>query len=555
MVLRFANWCLQPALVGAFTLALTVIAAAQIPSPIPTPTPDQPVVQRTFRRPLPPMPDSTRTGVTAGDELSLTMDQAIEMALRNNNDIDVSRNDVHIAAFNFEAAKGIYDPLVNSQTYYESRTTPTASVIGGTTNDSITQRQIYGDLGLSGFVPKFGGAYDVIFNSARTDTTSRNATLNPQFPSNFTATFTQPLLRNRSIDLNRRNIMIARKNIDISDAQLQQKAMDIIARVEQAYWDLAYALRNLQVQLESLTQAREQFESNQRQVEKGALAPVDVVAAQQQVSNFEQLVYLAQETVTRTENTLKTLVLADRTSAEWSRPLMPVSPVELTVPHMPLDTAQAEALKNRPELQQLETSAEINKIDERFFRNQTKPQVDLVGSYTSAGLAGTRNPISPGMPPPSLVGGYFDSLGRLVSLDFPTYRAGLQISFPLRNRTAKAILARTLEEGSRIENQQAQAEENIEAEVRNTLQSLRSAESRLASATDARLAAEELYNSEQRQFRGGTSTFFLVLQRQTALAVARASELNARTILNKAISDFNRALGRTLTVNNVSVSP
>ena len=128
MVLRFANWCLQPALVGAFTLALTVIAAAQIPSPIPTPTPDQPVVQRTFRRPLPPMPDSTRTGVTVGDELSLTMDQAIEMALRNNNDIDVSRNDVHIAAFNFEAAKGIYDPLVNSQTYYESRTTPTASI-------------------------------------------------------------------------------------------------------------------------------------------------------------------------------------------------------------------------------------------------------------------------------------------------------------------------------------------------------------------------------------------------------------------------------------------
>jgi len=551
MVLRSTIWCVRTALVAAFTLALYGISAGQIP----TPTPDEPLpVQRTFTRPLPPLPDSSRIGVVTGDELSLTMDQAIEMALRNNNDIDVSRNDAHIAEFNLRAAKGVYDPLFSSQSYYESRTTPTASVIGGTTNDSITQRQIYGDLGLTGFVPKFGGSYDVIFNSARTDTTSRNATLNPQFPNNFTTTFNQPLWRNRSIDLNRRNIMIARKNVDISDSQLQQKAMDIIASVEQAYWDLAYALRNLQVQLESLQQSREQFESNQRQVAKGALAPIEAVAAQQQVSNFEQLVYLAQETVTRTENTLKTLLLADRTSAEWSRPLVPVTPVDLTVPQVGLEIAQAEALKNRPELQQLETSAEINKIDERFYRNQTKPQIDLVGSFTSAGLAGTRNPISPGMPPPSLVGGYFDSLGRLVSLDFPTYRGGLQISFPFRNRTALANLGRTLEEGSRIENQQAQAEENIEAEVRNSLQALRSAQSRLTSAIDARLAAEELYNSEQRQFRGGTSTFFLVLQRQTALAVARASELNARTILNKAISAFNRAIGRTLTVNNVTVS-
>lgn len=552
MVLRSAIWFIQTALVAALTLALYGIMAGQTPSP----TPDEPMpVQRTFTRPLPPLPDSSRIGVVTGDELSLTMDQAIEMALRNNNDIDVSRNDVHISEFNLKSAKGIYDPLVNSQSFYESRTTPTASVIGGTTNDSITQRQLYGDLGLSGFVPKFGGSYDVIFNSARTDTTSRNATLNPQFPTNFTSTFTQPLWRNRSIDLNRRNIMIARKNIDISDAQLQQKAMDIIASVEQAYWDLAYALRNLQVQLESLQQSREQFESNRRQVEKGALAPIEVVAAQAQVSNFEQLVYLAQETITRAENTLKTLVLADRTSAEWSRPLVPVTPVDLAVPQVGLEVAQAEALKNRPELQELEHSAEINKIDERFYRNQTKPQIDLVSSFTSAGLAGARNPTSGGTPPPSLVGGYFDSLGRLVSLDFPTYRAGFQVSFPLRNRTALANLGRTLEEGSRIENQQAQAEENIEGEVRNALQALRSAESRLASAIDARLAAQELYASEQRQFRGGTSTFYLVLQRQTQLAVARASELQARTILNKAISAFHRAIGTTLTANNVTVSP
>jgi outer membrane protein TolC len=554
-----ANKAAQPQRAAIFTpifvLILVVGAFSQTPTPLPSPTPDEPMpVPPTFNKPLPPLPDMSRIGVVTGDELSLTLDKAIEMALRNNNDIDVSRNNVRIAEFNFKAAKGIYDPLFNSQSYYESRTTPVASTIGGTTSDSVTQRQLYGDIGLSGFVPRFGGSYDAIFNSARTNTTSRNATLNPQFPTNFTSTFTQPLLRNRSIDANRRGIMIAGKNVTISDSQLQQKAMDIISTVEQAYWDLTYALRNLQVQLDTLKQAREQLESNQRMVAKGALAPIEIVAAQAQMSTFEQAVYLAQETVTRTENTLKTLLLADRTSPEWPRPLMPVTPVEQTVPQIGLEVASAEAIKNRPEIAQLETSAEINKIDLSFYRNQKKPQIDIVSSFTSAGLAGARNPISPGMPPPSLVGGYVDSLGRLLSLSFPTYRAGLQVSFPLRSRTARANFGRTLVEGDRIANQRAQAELAIEAEVRNALQALRSAEGRLAAATEARVAAEELYASEQRQFRSGTSTFYLVLQRQTELAAARGRELQARTDLNKAISEFNRAIGRTLTVNNVTVS-
>jgi len=111
-----------------------------------------------------------------------------------------------------------------------------------------------------------------------------------------------------------------------------------------------------------------------------------------------------------------------------------------------------------------------------------------------------------------------------------------------------------LVEGDRIANNRAQQEQTIEAEVRNALQALRSAESRLQSATDARTAAEELYNSEERQFRAGTTTFYLVLQRQTDLTAARGREIQARTDLNKAIVEFQRSTGSTLTVNNITVS-
>ncbi len=533
------------------TLIFAVGAFSQTPTPTPVEmTPTQP----TFAKPLPPMPDATRIGVRLGEDLPLTLEQAIEMALKNNNDIDASRNDARIAEFALRAARGIYDPLVNSQTYFENRTTPTASIIGGTTTDSITQRQFFGDVGLTGFVPKYGGSYDVVLGASRLTSTSRNPTLNPQFPSSLTATFVQPLVRNRSIDSNRRTIEIAKKNINISDSQLKQRAMDIVAGVEQAYWDLSFALRNLQVQTETLIQAREQLESNKRLADRGVLAPIEIVAAQAQVSTFEQAVYLAQEAVTRAENVLKTFLLPDRGAAEWSRPLTPVTATELDIPRIGLEVAMGEAFKNRPEIEQFALGEDINRIDQKFFRNQTKPQIDIVSSFTSAGLAGTRNPTSTGTPPPSLIGGLTDSLGSVFGLNFPTYRAGVQISFPLRNRTAQANLGRAIVEGNRLANLRAQTEQVIEAEVRNALQTLRSAESRLRAATEARAAAEELYASEQRQFRSGTTTFYLVQLRQIDLTTARGRELQARTDLNKAISEFNRAIGKTLDVNNVTVS-
>lgn len=547
-VLRHKN-TFSASLFAATIFMLAIPSASQVPIPD-----EPPPTQPTFTKPLPAMPDAARVGVDLSNDLPLTMEQAIEMALKNNNDIDATRNVARIAEFNLRGARGIYDPLVNSQSYFESRTTPVASIIGGTTTDSITQRQFFGDVGLTGFVPRFGGSYDVVFNSSRFTSTNRNPTLNPQFPSSFTATFVQPLWRGRRIDNNRRTIEIAKKNINISDSQLRQRAMDVVSGVEQAYWNLAFALRNSQVQTETLKQAREQLESNKRLAEKGVLAPIEIVAAQAQMSTFEQAVYVAQEGVTRAENALKTLLLPDRGAAEWSRPLTPVTPAELDVPSTGLEVATAEALKNRPEIEQFALSEDINRIDQKFYRDQTKPQVDLVSSFTSAGLAGTRNLSSTGTPPPSLVGGYFDSLGKLVSLNFPTYRAGVQISFPLRNRTAQANLGRSLVEADRLANNRAQAEQIVEAEVRNALQALRSAEARLKAATEARAAADELYASEQRQFRGGTTTFYLVLQRQTELTAARGRELQSRTDLNKAISEFNRALGRTLSVNNVTVT-
>lgn len=493
---------------------------------------------------------------------------------------------MQIAEFNLRGARGIFDPIFSTESYYETRTTPTSSVIGGAgATGSVTQTDFTTASRVGGFTPRYGGSYQADFSNTRLTTNNQNVVLNPQFPTALTLTYTQPLWRGLRFDNNRRNIEIAKKNLSLTDAQFRQRTIEVIAQVEQAYWDLAFALRNLQVQIDAVKQARTQFESNQRLVAKGALAPIEIVAASTQITTFEQNVYTAQEAVTRAENVIKTLMLKDRTAEIWTRPLTPVTPVSLEAPRADLTVSVAEALRNRPELVQLQANTEINQIDQRFFREQTKPQIDLIGTYTSAGLAGIQTAPRTGnnagttsqlvarvnelssaanLPPlnvtttnnaapANLVGGYFNSLGNLAANDFPTYRAGVRIEIPLRNRTAQANLGRSLVEGNRIQNTRRQTEQIIESDVRNSLQALRSAEARLQSAAAARQSSEQLLDSENRQFRAGTTTVFLVLQRQTELLAARGRELQAQTDLNKSISEFNRATGSTLTANNVAI--
>jgi outer membrane protein TolC len=553
------------------------VAPAELPQ-------EPPPISPNYEAPQRPLPSAERIGVNVADQLPLTLNDAIRMALKNSNDIDESRIDVQIAEFNLKATRGVYDPLFSSESYYERATTPTSSTLGGAgASGAVTQTDAVGSGRIGGFSPWGGGSYEMDFSSTRLTTTNQNVRLNPQFPTALTLTYTQPLLRGFRFDINRRNIEIAKKNLSMSDAQFRQKAIDVISQVEQAYWDLAFALRNLQVQIDAVKQARVQVESNQRLVEKGVLAPIDIVAAQTQVTTFEQNVYTAQESVTQAENTLKTLILASRSDALWSRALTPVTPVDLEAPRVPVETAVKAALDNRPDLAQLRTNSDINQINVRYLRDQTKPQVDLVGTYTTQGLAGTLvtptssttssnsvltqrvNDLSvlAGLQPlpstttssvaPNLVGGYGQSIQNLIDQNYPTARVGVRISIPLRNRTAEANLGGALALSNRIQDQLKQAEQLVEADVRNSLQSVRSAEARLAAAASSRSSAEQQYASEQRQFRAGTTTVFLVLQRQTDLLAARARELQAQTDLNKAIAQFQRSTGNTLAANNVAV--
>ena len=531
-----------------------------------------------------PLPEMSRVGIDTNQAHPLSLREALAMALENNKDIEVARQNVRIAEFDYLGSQGAYDPRFTTQAFYERIESPISSFLAGGQNGSTIQSDYTGTARLEGQTPALGGNYRLDFSSVKLNTNNQFVALNPQYPTSLTFSYTQPLWRGLKIDQTRRQIQIARKNLSLTDAQFRQRAIDTITNVQRAYWDLVFALRSLQVQRDAVSTARTQLEHNKRLVNEGQLAPIDVVAAEAQISSFEQRVFAAIEEVSRTENSLKNMIAQDQKANLWSESIVPTDSVDLAAPIVSLGDALKTAMENRPELQQSDVLKEINQIDQHFFKDQTKPAIDLVGTYGVTGLAGSVssnivNPLTqssllqrqridelsvlagleplPVIPPqqfsPDLLGGYGQSLQNLLANRYGTAKVGVQISLPLRNRTAEANLGRSRVEAERIGTQREQLEQTIQVDVRNALQSMRSAESRLRAASATRAANEQQFASEQRKLDAGQSTTFLVLERQTALTEARGLELKAQTDLNKAIADLQRATGNALRVNSIVV--
>jgi outer membrane protein len=590
----------SPKLLLAFLMTVVIggvanrIMAQQPTPPTQQPSPPDPTeikqipvpaVAPDYRGQSKPLPELRRVGVDMNRPHPLSLREAFSLALENNKDIEVARENVRIAEFDLVGSQGAYDPRFNTTAFYERIKSPISSFLSGGQNGSVVESDFAGSARLEGLAPKFGGNYRIEFSSTRFTTNNQFTALNPQYPSALVFSFSQPLARGLKIDNSRRQIAIARKNLSLTDSQFRERAIDTITSVQRAYWDLVFALRSLQVQRDAVGVAQTQLDHNRRLVTEGQLAPIDIVASEAQISTYEQGVFSALEEVTRAENTLKNLIAENKQASIWNESIVPTDSVDLNVPAVSLPEALKTAMDHRPELQQSNVIREINEIDQRYYKDQTKPAIDLVGTYGVTGLAGSIsssgvNPFTassvqvrdrvnelsviaglaplPVVPPntfsPDLLGGYGQSLEGLLANRYNNFKVGVQINFPLRNRTAEAQLGRSLVEGERIATQREQLEQNIQLEVRNALQAMRSAEARLRASIARREMNEQQFSSEKRKLDAGQSTVFLVLERQTALVEAKGLELKAQTDLNKSIADLQKATGNALRVHSIVVS-
>ncbi len=573
------------------TTILLAAATASVPSPAPSPQlPVVPTVAPGYAAPGVSPPPPSVVGVTQQPFVGITLDNAIGMGLSRNPDLAVAQANRHIAQYQIESARGAYDINFNVEPQYQfAETAPQNAFFAGPNFGPIVQTGPSLNAGAQGILPG-GQSYNVNVSGKTTHDNTTINTFNPYYPTIFSVGFSQPLGRGRSINQASRQLQLTQIAQQSSNAQTLTTVSSTISQIQNTYWDLVAAWRNVAIQEQALKDTIAQQHSNVRLARRGATAPIDVVQVNTQIAVFQQQVFSALQNVAILQNQLKSQLTTNANDPIWSANLVPTSPV-LQPPTQPaLSELLVQALRTRPELAQARDQIRSAEVNVAYAQNQVKPQVNLQVGYTSNGFAGqlappgpfTQNSAAqvtaidqligavnrtlppaqqipllpnPNQPVPSyLVGGLDQSIKNLFSNKFPVYTAGVLVSFPIGNHTAKADLAAAVEQRRIAQIQEANAIQRIAMDVRDALQGYQSSLAQLAAARTARENSEQVLASEQRRFRAGESTTYLVLQREIELADNRGRELQAQTSLNKAVVELQRSTGTILSANNVNVT-
>ena len=401
-----------------------------------------------------------------------------------------------------------------------------------------------------------GANYQFDFTNNRNKTNSATAGLNPSYSSEFQLSLTQPLLKNFGIDLNKRNIHIAKNEVDISDHEFKTKVIETVSEVENIYWDFVFTLGDLEVKQKSLERAKDLQRRVKAQVLVGIMAPIETLQAESEVASREEFLLSAQDSIDDNQDKLKNILNIDFSSPEGLSPIYPSNQANVLIVDFDFNEIVKMALSNRPDYLAKKKDLENKNILVKYQENQIYPSVDLVGSLGINGLSGEATTITSGtFQGTSAYGGsYGNSLTDALSTNYYDWEFGVKFSYPLGNRSAKSKLS-----ASRLEKAQLilgikDLEKKIILEVRESARQLKTDSKRIKAATVAKKLAEEKLKAEEKKFEVGLSTSFNVLKFQEDLAEAQSNEIKTIIDYKQSRVLFRKSIASTLKHHDVTLT-
>jgi outer membrane protein len=473
----------------------------------------------------------------------ISMDEAVKLAMEQNLGIKIQRFDPGIQDTGVYLARSAWAPTFSSTLSKNSNSSPNVSILSGS-QATVNTGNFAAGASLNQQIPFYGANYSLNFNNSRFTTTDPTSIVNPRLSSNFSAVFQQPLLRNFSIDQIRQQVAVSKKSRDLSDINLESVVTQTLRNVRNAYWDLSYAINNLKAQQESLALSRQSLKDNQKRVEIGTMAPIDIVQAQAEVATNESGVIVAEAAIKQAQDVLRALILDPATPDFWNVALEPSDLAAFDERAIDLDAAVRNALQSRTDIRSAKNALEQSDINIKFYSNQIKPDVNAQVSYAAAGIAGTQlsggyNPITGETTPvQSIVRSYGSALGDAFTNAYPQWAVGVQIGYPFGANTAHANLARVKLEYDQAQTQLKNMELQVVTQVRVAARNVRTNQQRVQSARASRELQEKKLEAEEKKLAAGMSSPFFVVQAQRDLSLARTVEIQAISDYNKSLVDF-----------------
>jgi outer membrane protein len=536
---------------AGLVLFLLVLARGALGQTFPTPG----YLRQMVSSPVPPAQvkgaQELATHVVEG-RLRLTLGDAIRLTLLNNTEVRLNELQVENARNQIIRTYQPFDPVATSSFTASHDTTPTYTQLDGApTLSSLAQT------GSFSYTQMFqtGTSYELNFTGNKSASNSVFNTFNPTIFSSASLTLTQPLLRNRGLFPNRAQLVIARRNLNVTRETFESQLNDSLAQAIQQYWSVVQARKNLEVTRKSLEQAQASYDHDRRALELGALPPFDIYRSESQVAARRVLVIQAEYGLKQQEDEFRRLIGADLDPHIRALDLNLVENAEPAGELLALDVQQVydEAIRQRPDLAALGDQLLNSDTNIRLAHNSLLPDLSLSAFYSANGLGG--NQLDTSVTPPRVIStaGFLESLSQIRSFNFPSYGFTVQLRLPIRNRSAQADLGDALVSKRRNLYRQRQLTQALWQEAKNAVHDLDQAKLSMAAAKIARDLAEKTLEAEQRKYELGASQIFFVLDAQTQLAAAEVNLVQARVSYQRAVTEVDLAQGTLLQHHNVKV--
>jgi outer membrane protein len=472
----------------------------------------------------------------------LSIDDATRLALEQNLGIRIQRVDPQIQDVGVWQARSFWAPNFTTSFNKNSNSQPAQSAI----LPSFQNGTLSSGVGLNEVLP-WGGSYSANWNNQRLTSTNILNNFSPQLQSALNVNYTQPLLRNFSFDQIRQQVQNSKKVRDLSDIQLRGVVTGTMRNVKNAYWDLVYAINNLKAQQQSLALSQQSLKDNQKRVEIGTMAPIDIVQAQAEVASNDQGVIIADANIKQAQDNLRALILDPGAPDFWTVEFEPTDEPAFSEQPIDVDEAVRNALSKRSDLMSAKNSLEQSDVNIKYYKNQVLPDVNASVNYGTFGVGGTQlTPVdlalaATGLAPNRAIlaqRGYGTVLGDVFGSAYPQWSVGVQFGYPIGASTAQANLARVKLQYEEAQMQMKNVELQITTQVRAVARNVQTNQKRVQSARASRELQQKKLEAEEKKLAAGMSSTFFVFQAQRDLSIARVVEIQAIADYNKSLVDF-----------------
>jgi outer membrane protein len=544
-------------------------------------------------------------------KLKLSLQDAISLALQNNLDIAVSEYTPWIDQANVLNAEGggtplgavvigsgtggSFDPVITETTSISDSSTSINNALSsgvGTTSAAITQATHDTQFNLNYSQELHSGTtFSIQLSNDRNSTAPSENFFNPALTSSLGVEVSQPLLNGFGFLPHTRFILEAKNNDTVGKLQFEEQIITSITQVETQYWILVADRQTADVDQQSLAAYQQLYQDDVHLLNIGSFSPSDVVTAQSAIASSNQALLGAQVNERVQEAILLQLITKDPSDPRLKGlEIVPTSVPEdkPEVPDTSLDDAEKEAAANRPELKVDKLTLQNDEYNVRATKNSLLPTLTLSGEYISLGLSGNAagaftpngtlspitsepivdqngNPVLSGGLPiflgtpngvigPTIPGGISTAYSQIFHNISPTYAGSLSLNLPLRNRSAQAANAQQhlVQREDQVADQRQKS--TIFASVNEALTAVKLYASEVDAAVKATQLAQQAYDYTMDKFKLGTADTFLVVQYATLLNAAKLNEANVKANYEITLAQFNQAMGRTLTANNITIA-